>query len=1204
MKAKILKIAGVKDEKEFYKKYPTEEAFMKKHGHKLKKAVGGAELDAIDYMNNGSMPFDNPIDISQSAFGGIDKFINSDFGATVNNKKTKKGFDWNKLNQISPQLGTIVGSIQQINQDEKDLRNAEMYSKISDLTRLAASSRPERIQKKYVRPEDQLSQTVSPLGVGTDYLQAANGAEIANYYNSPDTIYTDGGFEPLNDSNVKQYKKGGKLKKAANGFDWSSLSGQVGGIGGALGSAIGGGKGRGGAYSQLGSTVGRVAGSLLPFPGGDVLGEFALGTVGGIIDASGQNKMQKAEDAINNNLNAGILQSGGQNIQSQNKSFMKQGGWVSNDWQPQVITKFGDLDVSQVHSFAHDGMPEYRAGGHLKEYTPPTERAMYTDRAEDGTQMAFGGDVRVGKGYMKPLSDDVYEAVGPSHKNGGMPIVNGDNEVEMEGKETIRKTYGDGGPMDDGSITIFGNRVINKYAADFVGIDPNKKYKTQSKDMALDQTKFENKSTKNFELANNMKALNSIDKIEQQTLLLNGKQFAKKAEGIKDKLTKLAIYQNETDDIAKSAGLDINAFDKGIMKPIKQSDKAAFGAKMETAADGAKKPKYDPEFENFIDKAMQLEQANSSAAGDYRGGAYNYGTANRDNGAYNTPEKAKDFYYKNYWSKVKDLPAGLRTRALQMAINMGDPYGELMVAAGKMSLDERRGTVKERKDKSITGNKAWEANKADIIKAYNEDPQGFLGKLDTEQNRYYDSYIANNPSDINKDTRKEFFDDYTGLARFASQDYIPSKNITPIAQPAAVTPISRTNTPPPIQLGDFEDPGMLQQLIPETRSNSFIPAPSRVPVSDLPTYDTTGLQQGMIPEGSRNGYIPNLADQISKARYDQSAQNTTMLDDVKVVAPMGTSAQFPSPTDEEGNYYMPISEPNGSGLVDPRNAGWDGTDEYQYKYPSNDSNQKPTVPTSKTNNWGNVLNSALSSVAPFFRPGVGKPLDPSQLMGEMYALGNNQIEPVQAQLYSPMLQAQPYRVSLQDQLNEVTAQTRAAERMAQGNPSALAMIAAQGEQAKSKILGEQFRMNQAESSRAAETNRAQWNDAQQKNLGILDQQYARQEESKSKTKAQTIEALKSISTKQAQNKYENLQGNIAANMYNYRFTPEGVAYNLNPPAQFNPYGGVGKTGKGQIPEGMSPTWESDDSGNPVLSGYKKKKETARNGSLVKAFKNL
>jgi len=39
MKDQILKIAGVKSEKEFYKKYPSEEAFMKAHGKAFKKAA-------------------------------------------------------------------------------------------------------------------------------------------------------------------------------------------------------------------------------------------------------------------------------------------------------------------------------------------------------------------------------------------------------------------------------------------------------------------------------------------------------------------------------------------------------------------------------------------------------------------------------------------------------------------------------------------------------------------------------------------------------------------------------------------------------------------------------------------------------------------------------------------------------------------------------------------------------------------------------------------------------------------------------------------------------------------------------------------------------------------------------------------------------------------------------------------------------------
>ena len=44
MKDQILKIAKVKSEKEFYEKYPTEEAFMAKHGKALQKAAMGTKM--------------------------------------------------------------------------------------------------------------------------------------------------------------------------------------------------------------------------------------------------------------------------------------------------------------------------------------------------------------------------------------------------------------------------------------------------------------------------------------------------------------------------------------------------------------------------------------------------------------------------------------------------------------------------------------------------------------------------------------------------------------------------------------------------------------------------------------------------------------------------------------------------------------------------------------------------------------------------------------------------------------------------------------------------------------------------------------------------------------------------------------------------------------------------------------------------------
>ena len=445
MKAQILKIAGVKNEKDFYKKFPTEDAFMAKHGTKLKKAKMG-------------------------------------FGEAAN--------------LLAPQLGTLVGSVQQINQQSKDLKNLDMYGRVSDMVLKAASSRPEQIKKKYVRPEDQLSETINPLGIGTNYLAAANGAmiggnptEIQNTYNSPDTLYTDLGFEPLNDSNVKQYKKGGKLKygfggnalgagtaKAAGGFDASLFSGKVGGIGGSLGSAMGKGTGRGGPGSTIGSTLGSIGGSIFGGPIGGLVGEFAGGAIGGFFDASGQKEMQEKEDKLYDNLNAASIQQGVQGVFGENRAFMKDGGWVNHDWQPQVIATFGDHKVSDLLRPPKDA-DMLRAGGHLKEYTAPSERAMYTGRE----QFAMGGDLQVDRGSAETISYNPYlpeggETVmfrGPSHENGGMPISYGENGVEVEGGEPAM-VMKDGGEAD-GNLVVFGNMVIPEYGIEH--LDKNAKGK-------------------------------------------------------------------------------------------------------------------------------------------------------------------------------------------------------------------------------------------------------------------------------------------------------------------------------------------------------------------------------------------------------------------------------------------------------------------------------------------------------------------------------------------------------------------------------------------------------------------------------------------------------------------------------------------------------------------------------------------------------
>jgi hypothetical protein len=252
--------------------------------------------------------------------------------------------------------------------------------------------------------------------------------------------------------------------------------------------------------------------------------------------------------------------------------------------------------------------------------------------------------------------------------------------------------------------------------------------------------------------------------------------------------------------------------------------------------------------------------------------------------------------------------------------------------------------------------------------------------------------------------------------------------------------------------------------------------------------------------------------------------------------------------------------------------------------------QAPVIPVqpNKQDPWM----TAINQFAPYLRPSdVDYSVD---LYPEMMAAGMNQVEPVFAQGYQPQLLT-PYDISYQDQLNEVTAQARAAERMAGQNPAAAASILATASGEKNKVLGEQFRQNQAQRMGVYNQNINTLNDAQLKNIGLYADQAMKQSQARSNTKAQSMEIIKSMSDKIAKNKLENKTLQIYENLYNYRFGKDGRAQNYNPLAQFD-VSADGKVSAQAAPEGYE--YET------ILKKKKKKDEDARNGSIVRALKNF
>ena len=1209
MKAQILKIAGVKNEKEFYKKFPTEEAFMKKYGKELDKAQLGAKMPKQMPVNTPGLPTLKNTFSSTPSFGATAKAYGKNVGNDVLKglKAIAEPADISTPAGLAGMIGGIGAGIQQINETDKAIKQNQLYGKVSDVVLQAQRSRPERSKNKYVRPEDQLFENPNPLGTGTNYLAAANGAmipgnptEIQNTY-APNVMYSDLGYEPLNESNLKQYKKGGKLRKAQAGealgmadtlADVSRASGQLGGF-------------LGGQWSGTGGETGGYTKALGSF---GILG----GLAGGLLDAPQIKRKQQAQAYLKNNNELMQGQNQIQGFQQANDAYVKdgghmssyeEGGWVSHDWQPQVITTFGEHKLKDLLKPPHDA-DMLRAGGHLKYYTPPSAEAMNTGKAEYGSQMAFGGDVRVANGYMKPLSNDLVEAIGPSHDDGGMPMANGNKWIEMEGKETIRKkSYADGGATNDESVTIFGNRFINKDAAEFIGVKAGKKFKTQSKELALDQTKFQKKSLQNFEDANSMEVTDMISQIAQRTKLLNGQAFEAKSNMAKDTLDKLEFYQNETGDLAEANGFEINALDKGILKPIKEDGEAKFGAKMETAAKGT----YLDDYADFEKHALNLLKkkypGKNVSLKPKTGGQYNQ-VGGRDvssqaglqgKGYSQTPISLHNF------DAARDYDIRIDGKAATKEV-----YKDILWKAasdkGLHHLDDwDPGHIGLAKEGQGTAFDELYAEHPEIFENPNsKKTMAFLekNKNKPEYKKFYDWVKNPKPFGQPAAATDSWSDD--GSAYWKPTLGVPQEFSNPVQgddwntpTPTAMKSVTDIPTKFPNQrtrtglLGKDYDPGYNEQSFWKSRNYDYNPVQiteTRASIDNVPVNTPTVAK--VIGKGTGKG----------KATTAQ----------IQALAPISpaSSSQFPSPITPEGNYFMQTPEQESSPIVqalqtpvDPRSAGWDGTDDYQYK-----GDVKKGSGPGSGNLVGELIKSGLSAAYPFLRSYPMNDLDPSQLNPEYLAASMNQEEPVYAQSYQPLL-AQSTSYSFQDQLNEVTAATRAAEKMSSYNPEAAAMIASNAYNAKNKILGEQFRVNQSAQADVINQNRATLNDAQFKNLAIFQDQATKQSQARSNTKATSIEIAKNIASKYAQNKAENKQMNVASNMFPaFDFNQNGTIYK-NPfyAASFaqgmsrNPGMIPGMINEGSLPQSPVPGYEYELS---------LKKSKARNGAIVKAFKDL
>jgi len=1167
MKAEILKIAGVKSEKEFYKKYPSEEAFMKVHGKAFKKAQVGAMINKTETLSNPKMInfqtmydqadmdvtgmtdemrqkqaaaqaelaakssdggggggmdiggmmkmfggeggggaegmaaafgrygvdipraqdgkryfptaqemqqerldaeslIDNSQDYNADSYNQRDTVSLTDDEVANKNGKyngysdpggpTTKENTWsnigNALGKNAGPVGDIISGIGELKKEKEARKAAEQQKAVSDITLKASQTRPEQIQRKYVRPEDiqNTGEEFFPIyGVGTNVLArngvrlqgggmiGGNPTEIQNTYSDGYDIYSDGGYEPLQDPHqLKDFRQGGDIHRAKNGFqNWqNSMSGGGKGFSGAgsngstpwgaigstatgVGQAAMGGQNAGG---KIGGTIGKGVGSIFG-PAGGAIGEFVGGMAGNALDTNAK-RMKKAQSATQRNIQTMALNSGFQGLQAQNSSYVRDGGdipsyedggYMNPEYNPQVITMFGDHNAQDFADYAHKD--QYRAGGHLQSYTPPSERAMEIYRNGGGIKSyGLGGELETHwGGGAETMSHNPYlpgtgETVmfrGKSHEeyspNGetGIGVTYGGNPVEVERGEPMVELE-EGGEIDpetgepSKSGVVFGNLKIPNQYIDLLGDKSakGKKFKNYVADLSkteAKQNKVVEKATKELD---GFIPLTSFDKLKMSALQANIQGANMKLKDIADKKINAAHLQNAINDTAEENGLVADDLARGKVK---------------------------------IDKeAMQTREAR--------------------------------------W---------------------GDAISK--AASGKTVSTETTSPPKSFKNDT-------EARDA-----------GYTKGADGKYHRTITKYS-------NKDTENKSADALGYVP--AGQKYDPKTGLHGKVTPAMVEEAKKANS---------WYPGW-DKFNPKSKT------------------DVKNFQRAFNARAKANGSSAHITedgdfgDQTVTARIDENKKSE------------------PISSEEELTAIVPDAVESVPGK------------------------QKSKIPW-----WLGYANQALK----YLKPTDQEALDMAQLYPEMYAMSSNQLEPVPAQGYQPDLGV-PYDISLQDQLNANQADYRAMQRMAGYNPAAQANLNAQKYQANQQVLGNQFRANQEMKDKVYGENRQTLNQAKLTNLGIYDTQYQRQAQALSNTKATTQAALNSIADKYAKNKLENRKLGIYENMYNYRFGKSGRAQNWNGLQFFDTEAGGGKGGD-DAPEGYEPT-SYDKNGN--VNGYRRIKD--------------
>jgi hypothetical protein len=1023
----------------------------------------------------------------------------------------------------------------------------------------AAGTRPEISKRRYVRPEDmptQPGELGNPYGEGTNPLVMQDGGgiggnptEIQNTFD-PNAIYTNLEYEPLNESNIKQYKKGGKLKKADIG---AGIAGQV---GGGVGSLIGGGKfNQAGGAGKIGGTLGGIAGSVIPGVG-TVIGSTVGSLIGGVIGGKNARETRRFQEEAQNNIMGSALQQGAQAIQSNYKGFMQDGGYIE---YPQ----------------AQDGTIADRSVGQFCGLQRGINRENAQMQAEGRAQM---------KQINKQLSKEEKQAA----KEAAIALA-GQTEMSHDWTET---------PLDKKVVKQL-NSIRDQYLQanpnvfvedDTSGYTPQQKFALATKLMDRANTNMYSETFKN-QFGIPSKGTTDLNKVHSEFVprmggwegvkkwlfTPNDRKYYPKQDGgwVSHDWQPQVIAsfgEHKMEDLLKPphdadmlrAGGHLKSYTPPSAEAMETFD---MGGELETHWGGYMEPmSQNPYLPDGGVTVMPRGQSHAESDGKGNTGIgitfgdnpvevergepmvkLQDGGTGEDNlvvfgnmkipkyGLEEFDKKAKGKKFKTYATDLTKTEAK-QTKLIDKSTDKLDDL-ELLTPFDKLELNSLQANIMggNMKLKDIADKKQKLGDLQQSIHA--TAPEFGYDDVDKFNNDVMKGKVKMKKGKVNSDVPEA--QNGFNVRNIVPQVNMPGTQFLP--NPNAVYPPNSA----------------VQTLI-----RSIVP---QQPVANFP------LRQGFNYNPPANAY-----QNVPAVNYNAGAGVPTV-SSLNAPTALNMANTVSSAWQPTGNTLTPPAKgPAGRGVFG-------------------------TIGDFINKNLEDNGSSLVNQLLPYLRPTNQSPLDPIQLAGEMYALANNQVEPVYAQALQPRL-GSPIDISLQSALNANQADYNSMLKNVGYNPAAQSLLAAQKYAANSAILGQESQLNKEEKARVYEQNRQLLNEYDLKNAGIYDQQMVRQSQARSNTKAQTQEALNSIGQKYLENKRENREVGINENLYNFRYDSKGRAINLNPLAQF-----AIPTIAGQQPGQQSvatankdyiPVYDKD---RKNIVEYVKK---ARNGNIVKAIKNL